>query len=183
MYENIDFVQLTQETKKLSVLIVEDDMALNDALNTTLKNFFADVKSCYSGKEALEIYKETSPDVIFVDMIMPVMDGIELSRHIRELDPNQIIIVISASYDLDKISQTIQVGVNSFVQKPIDSKKIIDILTSVMTLVEKRNKAEVKIFSISIPLGLYDIVNKAAKAESISKNAIIIRTLRNMYKS
>lgn len=182
MYENVDLVQLTQETKKLSVLIVEDDKALNNALNKTLRSFFADVKSCYSGKEALEIYKDTSPDIIFVDMIMPEMDGIELSRQLRELDQNQIIIVISASHDLDKISQTIQVGVNSFVQKPIDSKKIIDILTSIVMLVEKRKKTEVKIFSISLPLDVYDTVNKAARAESISKNAIIIRTLRNMYK-
>lgn len=181
MHSNVDLVQLTQETKKLSVMVVEDNKEVNDALSDTFKNFFGDVKSCYSGEEALETYKETSPDVVFVDMIMSEMDGIELSRRIREINKDQIIIVISASQDLEKISQTIQVGVNSFVQKPIDSKKIIDILTSIVTLVSKRNKAEVRIFSISLPLDIYDVVSKAAKAESISKNAIVIRALRNMY--
>lgn len=182
MHNNVDLVQLTQETKKLSAMVVEDNKEVNDALSETFKNFFADVKSCYSGEEALEIYKETFPDVVFVDMILSEMDGIELSRRIRELNQDQIIIVISASHDLEKISQTIQVGVNSFVQKPIDSKKIIDMLTSIIALVSKRNRAEVRIFSISLPLDTYSVVSKAAKAESISKNAIVIRALRNLYK-
>jgi len=112
---------------------------------------------------------------------MSEMDGIELSRKIREIDPNQIIIVISASNDIKKISESIEVGVNSFIQKPIDTKKIIELLTSVVAMVAKKKKVETKTFSISLPLDIYDVVNENAKAESISKNAVIIRALRSFY--
>jgi CheY-like chemotaxis protein len=178
---NVDLVQLTQETKKLSAMVVEDEKVANELLSSTFKNFFSDVRSCFNGKEALEAYIKYAPDVVFVDIIMSEMDGIELSRKIREIDPNQIIIVISASNDIKKISESIEVGVNSFIQKPIDTKKIIELLTSVVAMVAKKKKVETKTFSISLPLDIYDVVNENAKAESISKNAVIIRALRSFY--
>ncbi|WP_324170516.1 response regulator [Sulfurimonas sp.] len=178
---NIDLVQLTEHTKKLTAMIVEDEKVTNELLSSTFKNFFSDVYSCFNGEEALATYNKAKPDVVFVDIIMSGMDGIELSRKIREINPNQIIIVISASNDIEKISESIEIGVNSFVQKPIDTKKIIELLTSVISMITKKRKIETKTFSISLPLDLYDLVNDNAKAESISKNAVIIRALRGFY--
>jgi len=178
---NIDLVHLTQQTKKLTAMIVEDEKVTNELLSSTFKNFFSDVQSCFNGEEAIKTYNKAKPDVVFVDIIMSGMDGIELSRRIREENPNQIIIVISASNDIEKISESIEVGVNSFIQKPIDTKKIIELLTNVVSIVSKKKKIETKTFSISLPLDLYEVVNDNAKAESISKNAVIIRALRSFY--
>src|SRR3989339_457836 len=66
----------------------EDAKVANELLSSTFKNFFSDVKSCFNGREALEAYLKYAPDVVFVDIIMSEMDGIELSRKIREIDPN-----------------------------------------------------------------------------------------------
>jgi YesN/AraC family two-component response regulator len=178
---NIDLVQLTGQTKKLTAMIVEDEKVTNELLSSTFKNFFSDVSSAFNGKEALEMFTKVSPDIVFVDIIMPEMDGIELARRIREINPNQIIIVISASNDIQKISESIEIGVNSFIQKPIDTKKIIELLTNVTALISKKKKIETKTFSISLPLDLYELVDENAKAESISKNAVIIRALRDFY--
>ncbi len=181
MSNNVDLIQLTEQTKKLSAMVVEDEKVTNELLSSTFKNFFSGVDSCFDGASALDLYKKSAPDVVFVDIIMSGMDGIELSRKIRELNPSQIIIVISASNDIEKISESIEVGVNSFIQKPIDTKKIIELLSSVVAMVAKKKKVETKTFSISLPLDLYDEVNSNAKAESISKNAVIIRALRSFY--
>ena len=178
---NIDLVQLTEQTKKLTAMVVEDEKVTNELLSSTFKNFFSEVTSCFNGEEALAAYGKHTPDVVFVDIVMAGMDGIELSRQIRKLNPTQIIIVISASNDIEKISESIEVGVNSFIQKPIDTKKIIELLTSVVSMITKKKKIETKTFSISLPLDLYDTVNSNAKAESISKNAVIIRALRSFY--
>ncbi|MEO1954563.1 MAG: response regulator [Campylobacterales bacterium] len=180
---NVDLVQLTEQTKKLTAMVVEDEKVTNELLNSTFKNFFSDVKSVFNGEEALKAYKKNAPDVIFVDIIMSGMDGIELSRKIREINPAQIIIVISASNDIEKISESIEVGVNSFIQKPIDTKKIVELLSNIVGMVNKKKKIETKTFSISLPLDLYEVVDDNAKAESISKNAVIIRALRNFYNS
>jgi CheY-like chemotaxis protein len=178
---NVDLIQLTEQTKKLTAMVVEDEKVTNELLSSTFKNFFSSVDSYFDGASALKAYKETTPDVVFVDIIMSGMDGIELSRKIRELNHSQIIIVISASNDIEKISESIEVGVNSFIQKPIDTKKIIELLGSVASMIAKKKKIETKTFSISLPLDLYETVNDNAKAESISKNAVIIRALRSFY--
>ena len=179
--ENIDLVQLTTQTKKLSALIVEDEKVTNELLTSTFKNFFKEVYSSEDAKTALELYKQHTPDVVFVDIIMEGIDGLELTRQIREINPKQIVIVISGSNDMSKIAESIEVGVNSFIQKPIDTKKIIDMLSNVVSIVNKKKKMQTKTFSISLPLDLYDMVNDSAKAESISKNAVIIRALRQFY--
>ncbi len=180
---NIDLVKLTEQTKKLSALVVEDEKVANELLSSTFKNFFADVQSSFNGEDALALYRKSAPDVVFVDIIMDGMDGIELSRQIRAINPNQIIIVISASNDIEKISQSIEIGVNSFIQKPIDTKKIIEVLNSLVGIIAKKKKVETKTFSISLPLDIYEAVNESAKAESISKNALIIRALRKFYEA
>jgi CheY-like chemotaxis protein len=176
-----DLVQLTTQTKKLTAMIVEDEKVANELLSSTFKNFFSEVHSCFNGEDALKLYDKEQPDVVFVDIIMDGMDGIELSRKIREINSSQIIIVISASNDIEKISESIEVGVNSFIQKPIDTKKIIELLTNLISMIAKKKKIETKTFSISLPLDLYEMVNDGAKAESISKNAIIIRALRDFF--
>lgn len=178
---NVDLVQLTEQTKKLTAMVVEDEGVANELLSSTFKNFFSEVSSAFNGKEALEMFERLQPDIIFVDIVMPEMDGIELSRKLREMNPNQIIIVISASNDIQKISESIEIGVNSFIQKPIDTKKIIELLSNVTALISKKKKIETKTFSISLPLNLYELVDENAKTESISKNAVIIRALRSFY--
>ena len=181
MSANVDLIQLTEQTKKLTAMVVEDEGVANELLSSTFKNFFSDVTSAFNGKEALEMFERIEPDIIFVDIVMPEMDGIELSRKLREMNPNQIIIVISASNDIQKISESIEIGVNSFIQKPIDTKKIIELLSNVTALISKKKKIETKTFSISLPLNLYELVDENAKSESISKNAVIIRALRSFY--
>jgi len=178
---NVDLVQLTEQTKKLTAMVVEDEGVANELLSSTFKNFFSDVSSAFNGKEAIEMFERLQPDIVFVDIVMPEMDGIELSRKLREMNPNQIIIVISASNDIQKISESIEIGVNSFIQKPIDTKKIIELLSNVTSLISKKKKIETKTFSISLPLNLYELVDDNAKTESISKNAVIIRALRSFY--
>jgi len=181
MQKNIDLVQLTQQTKKLTVMVAEEKNTESESISSSIKSFFSNMHTCYNAADALEIYSRIKPDVIFVDIIMDGIDGIELSRKIREQNPSQIIIVISASNDIKKITESIEVGVNSFVQKPLDTNKIIELLNNVVSMVAKKKKIETKTFSISLPLDLYEEVNDNAKAESISKNAVIIRALRSFY--
>lgn len=177
----MDLIQLTQQTKKLTAMVVEDEKVANELLSSTLRNFFGDVKSFLNAEDALEVYSSFMPDVIFVDIMMGKMSGLDLSREIRKINPNQIIVVISASSDMDKITESIEIGVNSFVQKPLDTKKILELLVNVLSIVDRKKKIETKTFSISLPLDLYELVDDSAKAESISKNAIIIRALRGFF--
>ncbi|WP_201352824.1 response regulator [Hydrogenimonas urashimensis] len=176
-----DIIKIANETKKLNALVVEDEKEANELMVSTFGNFFNSVDSAMNAEEALEIYKKKKPDVIFIDIILPGMDGLELARKIREINPDQIIVIISASNDMSKISEAIKIGVDSFIQKPIDSNKIIDLLKNINQTIAKRKKIETKTFSITLPMDLYDRVHSDAKTERISKNAMIIRALKSFY--
>jgi len=82
---------------------------------------------------------------------------------------------------MSKIAEAIKIGVDSFIQKPIDSNKIIDMLKNISQTIAKRKKIETKTFSITLPMDLYDKVHTDAKMERISKNAMIIRALKVFY--
>ena len=78
------------------------------------------------GKEALEIFKTSKPDLIIMDIQMPVMNGFQAIEAIRELDKN-IPIIAQTAFMMDNEKQkSIEVGANDFIPKPIKFKDLID---------------------------------------------------------
>jgi len=178
---NNDLMKIVEETKKLKTMVLEDDPETNELMSTTLKNFFAEVYSALDGETALELYNKYQPDIIFVDIILPGKSGLEIAKEIREKNPKQMIVVVSASDDMSNISEAVKIGVNNFIRKPINTDKMIDVLKDIVNDIKKQKKNRTKIFSITLPLDLYEQVDSDAKNESISKNAMIIRALKHFY--
>ena len=174
-------MKIVEETKKLKTMVLEDDPETNELMSTTLKNFFSDVYSAYDGDTALDLYQQYQPDIVFVDIILPGKTGLEIAKEIREINPKQMIVVVSASDDMGNISEAVKIGVNNFIRKPINTDKMIDVLKDIVSDIKKQKKNRTKIFSITLPLDLYEQVDADAKSESISKNAMIIRALKHFY--
>ncbi len=174
-------MKIVEETKKLKTMVLEDDPETNELMSTTLKNFFEEVYSALDGETAIELYNKYQPDIIFVDIILPGKSGLEIAKEIREKNPKQMIVVVSASDDMGNISEAVKIGVNNFIRKPINTDKMIDVLKDIVTDIKKQKKNRTKIFSITLPLDLYEQVDSDAKNESISKNAMIIRALKHFY--
>ncbi len=178
---NNDLMKIVEETKKLKTLVLEDEPETNELMCKTLQNFFSDVYSAGDATEALTLFEKHSPDIIFIDIILPGKSGLEVAREIREINPKQIIVIVSASNDMGNISEAVKIGVNNFIRKPIDTDKMIDVLKDIVSDIKKQKKNRTKIFSITLPLDLYEQVDTDAKSESISKNAMIIRALKHFY--
>jgi YesN/AraC family two-component response regulator len=178
---NNDLMKIVEETKKLKTLVLEDEPETNELMCTTLKNFFAEVHSAVDANSAMDLFEKYSPDIIFIDIILPGKSGLEVAREIREINPKQIIVIVSASNDMGNISEAVKIGVNNFIRKPIDTDKMIDVLKDIVSDIKKQKKNRTKIFSITLPLDLYEQVDTDAKGESISKNAMIIRALKHFY--
>ena len=174
-------MKIVEETKKLTTLVLEDEPETNELMCTTLKNFFSEVHSAVDADAAMELFEKHSPDIIFIDIILPGKSGLDVAKEIREINPKQIIVIVSASNDMGNISEAVKIGVNNFIRKPIDTDKMIDVLKDIVADLKKQKKNRTKIFSITLPLDLYEQVDQDAKGESISKNAMIIRALKHFY--
>jgi YesN/AraC family two-component response regulator len=115
-------LELKPYTKELNLLIAEDESAVRFMLETSFGRLFKSVKSACDGAEALEMFnsKESSFDIIITDINMPNMNGMELTRAIREINPVIPIIILSAHYDNGYLMEAINAGASGFLTKPLD---------------------------------------------------------------
>lgn len=114
--------------KKLSVLIVDDDPNIGNTLVDILEVKGYEVRSATSGKEALSIIMEKQYDVIFLDIRMPEMNGVETFRHIKEQSPLTSVVMITAYAGVELVNQTKEEGALQVLSKPLDIDKIINFL-------------------------------------------------------
>ncbi len=83
-----------------------------------------------NGAEAVDLYKNNKPDIVFMDIIMPEMDGTQSLKEIMDFDKNAIVIIVSSIGTRQQLQTAIELGAKDFVQKPIDKYQIEDILAS-----------------------------------------------------
>jgi CheY-like chemotaxis protein len=107
--------------EKSSILIVEDDLDTKNIMEDILENIFHTVYSANNGMDALELYKQNQPDIVLTDIIMPSMDGVELTKAIRQLNPSQKIAISTAYNDEKYINELKAEGVIHILTKPIDA--------------------------------------------------------------
>lgn len=141
---------LASQAKVFTVLYVEDNRSLNQKVEQFLHKFFAKVFVAYDGIEGLQHYKEYQPDIVITDIKMPKLDGIELSKKIKFLDPNAKILILSAYDDKEFLYRAIELGVFRFIKKPIDIEDFTKILLElVLEIKHEKRVASLKSYEAS----------------------------------
>jgi len=108
------------------VLITDDAVFMRAALKTMLeKNGFEIVGEAENGAIALEKYKLLKPDIVTLDITMPVMDGLEALKQIKALDKSAKVMMISAMGQESIVREAIMAGAVGFVIKPFNEETII----------------------------------------------------------
>lgn len=119
-------------SKTLKVLYVEDNFEVREQTLKLFKNFFNDIVIATNGQEGLEEFKKERVDIVFADISMPFMNGIEMLNHIRKLDENLPCVLISAHNEIGYFTEAIKLGVDGFVIKPIDIKQFSMLLYKIL---------------------------------------------------
>lgn len=115
-------------TKGLKILYAEDDLALQAQTAEFFRVLFKSVSVVNDGEEALKLYEKEDFDIVISDIRMPKVDGIELTKRIKKINPLQNIIIISAYNDNDYLIKFINLNIRQFIQKPIDVNNMIETL-------------------------------------------------------
>lgn len=114
---------------ELKILISDDSILARKQLNDTLVNFGCPPSlTAKDGEEALAIFKESHPDIVFLDIVMPKKDGIDTIRDIVAYDPNAYIVMVSSVGTKSQLSSAIKAGASEFVQKPFEVEQINEII-------------------------------------------------------
>jgi len=137
-------------SQNLSILIVEDYQPLRDDLVETFENFFEVVVSATDGVEGILAYESYHHkynkyfDIVISDIEMPNSDGVDMSYKIREINPNQSIIILSAHSDSDYLLAFINLGVSKFISKPIDKMLLFqELLTLSKNITQDRANSDI----------------------------------------
>ena len=131
------------KTQKIKVLVVEDEVLLLRNLSKKImqsSDCFAIAGEAFNGKEALEFVASRHPDIVFTDIRMPVMDGLELARVLYEEYPEILIVVVSGYDDFEYARSLLSFKVQDYLLKPVSQDTLDQLLHRLLEKVrQKRN--------------------------------------------
>ena len=127
-------------------MFVEDEDLLRAIYERILDKFVKKLYIAENGKAGLEAYREFRPDLIITDIMMPVMDGLEMVETIRKEDSDVRLVILSAYGEAEYFMDAIKIGVNSFLLKPVETKKLTALVHELANgiLLERKVKDEEK---------------------------------------
>lgn len=110
---------------KIKILIADDSLFMAKILMKNLKNSFYEIVGyAANGEEAIILYKKYLPDLVFMDITMPKIDGVNALKEILSIDKNAYIIMCSAMGQDVIIDNCLKIGAKSFITKPFNPLKI-----------------------------------------------------------
>jgi signal transduction histidine kinase/CheY-like chemotaxis protein len=120
-------------------ILIAEDVSLNMLLlKTIIKSYYPDsiIIECSNGKEAVDMFEKTRPDLVFMDVQMPVMDGFEATFQIRNIGKEEgiyvPIIALTAGALHTEREKCLQAGMDHFLTKPIDKEKLLEVMERVL---------------------------------------------------
>jgi two-component system, chemotaxis family, chemotaxis protein CheY len=115
------------------VLIVDDALFMRSMIKDILKNSgkYDIVGEATNGQEAVERFKELLPDIVTMDIVMPIKDGIEATREILQHDPKARVVMCSALGQEPLVIESIAAGAKDFIVKPFTPEKVIQVMDHV----------------------------------------------------
>jgi two-component system, OmpR family, response regulator VicR len=113
------------------ILVVDDEKTIVKGLKFSLEKEGYEVLTAYDGEEALRVFKDESPDLIVLDLMLPELDGFEVCRRIRKNNDIPIIMLTARGDDIDKILG-LELGADDYVTKPFNPRELTARVKAIM---------------------------------------------------
>lgn len=121
----------------MKVLVTDDSKMARKMVIKTLIEILGENVEIYeaqNGQESFDLYKQILPNIAFLDLTMPIMDGFEALEKIKEFDIDAKVVIISADIQKLSMDKALQLGAFNFIKKPIDTAKMQQILDKISKL-------------------------------------------------
>ena len=153
-----------------NILVVEDDRNISDLIHMYLVKEGFDVRIAGDGGKALEEFQKKEPDLILLDIMLPVMDGWAVCSRIRETSKVPIIMLTAKSEVFDRI-QGLEMGADDYIVKPFEMKELIARINAVLRRTEISNDTSKKLHfdKLTIDLDSYELIVDGKKIDTPPK--------------
>lgn len=182
---------------KVKVFLVDDEYLERTLLRYSVpwdELGFEIVGEAGSGEEMMEKVKSATPDIIFTDICMPFMDGLQLSKIVKENYNDVEVVVITGHRDFSYAKQAIHIGVSDYLLKPIDKQEVIDISQKIKNRIENKKSLNLQsqfvnfdknqVEPLPIDKKYSELVTRALKIidESFSDSQLSLKSIaENLY--
>lgn len=194
-------------SERINILYIEDDKIVADTVSRILQLLNQNLFTSYNGLEALEVMQDNQIDIVITDIRMPKLDGINLIEKLRTSGIEVPIVITTAFNEIEYLKKAIEFSVESFIEKPIDLKKLISTITKISQRITIKKELERKKLQIehfkeainksnlivtttkegeitNINYDLFSNLSEEIKKEKISKISSVINNseLEKIYK-
>ncbi len=150
LFLNISFIMIQMNKK---ILIIEDDKKISELIRTYLEKDGYKTVVAFDGREAWEKFKQESPDLMLLDLMLPELDGISLAKKIRETSQVPIIMLTAKVDEVDKLLG-LELGADDYITKPFSPRELVARVKAVIRRYQQEPLNETLSFSalrIDIP--------------------------------
>ena len=124
----------------MTVLVVDDSLMIRKKMKSMIEEIGHSVIIATDGIEAIKVYKEKRPDVVTMDLAMPLMSGLEALIYIMKIDPYAKVIISTANNFSDLVLKCMKEGASGYIVKPIKIEVLRDVINKAINDVEIESK-------------------------------------------
>lgn len=153
-----------------TLLVVEDEKMIRRGICTIAKRSgvpIDEILECSNGEDALKLISERDIDVMFTDIRMPKMDGIELVKRLQELPNKPIVVAVSGYDDFSYAVEMMRNGVREYILKPVEREKIAEVLSKIDSELKETSEKEHTEYELGKRQLKYLLTNEPASDEEL----------------
>jgi two-component system response regulator AtoC len=152
-----------------SILVIDDNRLIRQTFKSHLGSEGFDVTLASDGREGVEQFQRIQPDLVILDIHLPLMDGIEVLKRIREIDPDAYVIMITAFDDMKTTVTAMKLGAFEYICKPIDYDELLLAIKKAQRMQEMDEKLDYLVAEASHEWSIDNIVGRTPPMREVFK--------------
>ena len=150
------------------ILIVEDDGNIRELLRLYLEREGYDITEAANGEEGVEQWRKVNPDMILLDVMMPIMDGWQVCKIIRQESKVPIIILTAKGETFDKVNG-LEMGADDYIVKPLEMREVIARVRAVFRRFAPEDSGKISFDKLTIDKQAYDLIIDGKRVDAPPK--------------
>ena len=123
---------MSAKSKKPIILVCDDEEGIRESFKLILDDLYH-LRFANNGLEAIDMLKDSAPDLMLLDIKMPKMHGMEILKQVKKLKPSLPVIIVTGYQSVEMAQEALKHGAADYIPKPFESKQILKAVSSVLS--------------------------------------------------
>ena len=150
------------------ILIVEDDGNIRELLRLYLEREGYEITEAANGEEGVELWRKINPDMILLDVMMPIMDGWQVCKIIRKESKVPIIIMTAKGETFDKVNG-LEMGADDYIVKPLEMREVIARVRAIFRRLAPEDSGNISFDKLTVDKQAYDLIVDGKRVDAPPK--------------